>query len=242
MSDSDTIEVSSTTTTSCGRRLARSWRKRLWLPGLQPSSRCSVEALEREQLLADASSTSSARASAWTASSSRAAALPVGAASATSGGGRPRARRLLGEQREDPRDGRRLAGAGAARDDREAPRAWRSRRRGAGGRRRRRANSRGEARRPAARRRRRAPRPVARARAGPPRPALLAPVAIEVQARADEAQRPARRVVVLAARDERAAPRARSLQAAGSGHGSADRSTGSSRSTVACSAIVARST
>ena len=65
-------------------------------------------------------STSSPAASSCTASSRRAAALPVGAASATSGGGAAGRRGLLGEQRDDPRDGRRLAGAGAAGDDGEA--------------------------------------------------------------------------------------------------------------------------
>ena len=44
ISDSDTIEVSSTITTSCGRRLPRSCANRLWLPGRHPSSRCSVDA------------------------------------------------------------------------------------------------------------------------------------------------------------------------------------------------------
>jgi hypothetical protein len=41
---SETIEVSSTTTTSCGSRLPRSWRNRVALSGRQPSSRCSVVA------------------------------------------------------------------------------------------------------------------------------------------------------------------------------------------------------
>ena len=90
ISDSDTIDVSSTITTSCGSRLPRSWRKRLWLPGRQPSSRWSVEASSASRRARIAGSTSRRAASPWTASSSRAAALPVGAASATSGGRRPR--------------------------------------------------------------------------------------------------------------------------------------------------------
>ena len=87
ISDSETIEVSSTITTSCGSRLPRSCRKRLWLPGRQPSSRCSVERVEREQLRRgrgrDGRAFAPPRARP---PASRAAALPVGAASATSGG------------------------------------------------------------------------------------------------------------------------------------------------------------
>ena len=91
ISDSETIDVSSTTTTSCGSRLARWWRKRLWVPGRQPSSRCSVAACSPSSSSRTGGATSSPRASSWTASSSRAAALPVGAASATSGAGAPAA-------------------------------------------------------------------------------------------------------------------------------------------------------
>ena len=43
MSDSETIEVSSTTTTSWGRRFRRLWRKRVRLPGLKPRSRWRVD-------------------------------------------------------------------------------------------------------------------------------------------------------------------------------------------------------
>ena len=120
ISESDTIEVSSTITTSCGSRLPRSWRKRLWLPGRQPSSRCSVDAprleqsrpllraqLERRGLLVDRFLE------------------PRGGLAGRRGEGDERARRsgglgLLVEQRDDARDGRRLAGAGAAGDDGEA--------------------------------------------------------------------------------------------------------------------------
>ena len=53
ISDSETIEVSSTMTTSWGSRWPRWWRKRLWLPGRQPSSRCSVEACSASSAVAD---------------------------------------------------------------------------------------------------------------------------------------------------------------------------------------------
>ena len=89
--ESDTIEVSSTITTSNGRRLPRSWRKRLWVPGFQPRRRWSVEASSSSRRARIAGSTSSRAASPWTASASRAAALPVGAARATSGGAAPAA-------------------------------------------------------------------------------------------------------------------------------------------------------
>ena len=92
MSESDTIEVSSTTTTSWGSRLQRSWRNRVRLPGLNPRRRCSVVPSERA-----AGAHGPLRrppclgASLRTASSSRAAALPVGAARAMSGGRAPAA-------------------------------------------------------------------------------------------------------------------------------------------------------
>ena len=117
ISDSETIEVSSTITTSCGSRLPRLWRKRLWLSGRQPSSRCSVEASSASSCSRTSSETSSRAASSCTARSSRSAALPVGAASATSGG----VVRLLHQQRHDPGDRGRLAGARPAGDDREPP-------------------------------------------------------------------------------------------------------------------------
>jgi hypothetical protein len=91
MSVSETIEVSSTMTTSWGSRLPRLWRKRLWLSGRQPRRRCSVEAFRSSSCARIAPATSRPAASSWTASSKRAAALPVGAASATSSGGDPEA-------------------------------------------------------------------------------------------------------------------------------------------------------
>ena len=82
---SDTIEVSSTTTTSWGSRLRRSCRNRLRLPRFQPSSRCRVWATGRPT--ASRWSSNGAPASAVrTASCSRAAALPVGAVSAIRSG------------------------------------------------------------------------------------------------------------------------------------------------------------
>ena len=117
ISDSDTIEVSSTTTTSCGSRLWRLWRKRLRLPGWNPSRRCSVDAGSAVKRVRTVSATGIAAASVRTASSSRAAALAVGAARATRGGRRPAVAGLLVEQGEDAGDRRRLAGARSAGDD-----------------------------------------------------------------------------------------------------------------------------
>ena len=147
---------------------------------------------------------------------------------------------LLGEQRDDPRDGRRLAGARAAGDDREA-----AQRRGRGGEPLALVAVAGEqaleARREHAGVHARRLGLAERAQVGGDL-ALLAPVAIEVQAAARQPQRPARRVVVLAVGDERAAPQRR-RPGRTSGHGSSGSATGSSASSdVACSAIVARST
>ena len=88
-------------------------------PGRQPSSRCSVDALKREQLRTDAGRRRRARAP-------RVHRLlePRGRlAGRRREGDERRAARggLLGQQRDDPRDGRRLAGARPAGDDREAP-------------------------------------------------------------------------------------------------------------------------
>ena len=82
---SETIEVSSTTITSCGSRLARWWRNRTRLSGRQPSRRCSVEDCRPSRRARSTGSSSSAVAS-CTASCSRAAALPVGALRAIRGG------------------------------------------------------------------------------------------------------------------------------------------------------------
>ena len=112
--------------------------------------------------------------------------------------------RLLGEQRDDPRDGRRLAGAGPAGDDREAPQHG-----SCGGKPLPRVGVPGEqAREPACEHvdveRRR--RPVAERPQVGGHLAFLAPVAIEIQRAADEAQRaPGVRLCVLADCDERAA-------------------------------------
>ena len=153
--------------------------------------------------------------------------------------GRPGGRRLLGQQRDDPRDRRRLAGARAAGHDREAGAAPPRPRPGTGGRR----SGPGTAApalRPAARsaRRDRRPRPshADRAPAGAPRPSSGRGTARYRPASADE--RPA-----SAPRQRRGgcAPAA-CIQPAGSGQGSDDTSTGSSESTAAVSRIVARST
>ena len=76
----DTIEVSSTTTTSCGSGFERSCRKRPVESGRQPSSRCRVDADSEPSRLRSCGSRS-ARA-APTACSRRTAAFPVGAARA----------------------------------------------------------------------------------------------------------------------------------------------------------------
>ena len=81
---SDTMDISSTTTTSYGSRLSAWWRNRPRLLGSQPSSRCRVTA-DRSATRATSSGPSRLRASA-SASDNRAAALPVGAASAIRGG------------------------------------------------------------------------------------------------------------------------------------------------------------
>ena len=190
MSERDTIDVSSTITTSCGSRLPRSWRKRLWLSGRQPSSRCSVEARRPSRLGADRVADVEASACSWTASSSRAAALPVGAASATSGCGAPAAGACSARSAtiratvvvlpvpgppattvKPPRTAD--AHARACRPSRSAP------------------NSRAK---PACRSASSTRPPARRARRAQVRGdvALLAPVAVEVQRAADEPQRPAR--------------------------------------------------
>jgi hypothetical protein len=119
ISDSDTIEVSSTITTSCGRRFVRWWRKRLWLPGRQPA--------------AGAAWRRAARATgAYGVVDVEYGGLCVDRFLEPGGGlaGRRRQRgerwrvtgrsRLLGEQRDDARHGRRLAGAQSSCDDGEA--------------------------------------------------------------------------------------------------------------------------
>ncbi len=84
---SETIEVSSTTTRSCGRGFERSWRNRC-VPR-EPRSRWSVVASLRATVAATAGGTRpaavSSRTSRATASPMVAAALPVGAASASRG-------------------------------------------------------------------------------------------------------------------------------------------------------------
>ena len=127
ISDSETIDVSSTTTTSWARRFSRLWRNRLRLPGLKPRRRWSVVPRNSKRRARSSALIGSFPASSCTASSSRADALPVGAASATSGGRRP-AGRLLVEQREDPRHRGGLACARTAGDDREPAQHSRGRR------------------------------------------------------------------------------------------------------------------
>ena len=82
---SDTIDVSSTTTTSNGSRLSRLCRNRVPPPGSQPSNRCRVDAVSDGSRAGPTGRASAPRSA--TASCSRAAALPVGAASATRSGG-----------------------------------------------------------------------------------------------------------------------------------------------------------
>ena len=109
---SETIEVSSTTTTSCGSRLSRWWRKRVDESGREPSSRCSVTAC-------------SPVSRSWSTTSSRLDLLAHrllragrGLAGRRGQGDAQRRlagrRRLLGEQGQQRRDRRGLAGAGAA--------------------------------------------------------------------------------------------------------------------------------
>ncbi len=89
--ESETMDVSSTTTTSWGRWWKRSWRKRVRFPGLNPNRRCSVDPSKTCRRSRTWGSTAMVRASACTASSRRAAALPVGAARAINGGRSPAA-------------------------------------------------------------------------------------------------------------------------------------------------------
>ena len=94
---SETIDASSTSTTSCGSRLARWWRNRVRLSGRQPSSRCRVIA----STWASGSTTARACGSGVrsripaiapsSAALTLAAALPVGAASPTRSGRPPAA-------------------------------------------------------------------------------------------------------------------------------------------------------
>ena len=217
ISDSDTIEVSSTITTSWGRRLPRSCANRLWLPGRQPSSRWSVEARRPSSSSRIASPTGSRAVSSWTASCRRAAALPVGAASATSGGRAPAAT-ACSISCDDPRDGRRLAGARAAGDrpSQRAPRCAVMLVR----------EPRGDARSSSRQLR------ASTVRAGvPSRPQRPAPRAVAVASAS-----------LLADGDQLARAPARRATRRPRATGSADRSTGSSDSTLAVSRIVARST
>ena len=182
-----------------------------------------------------ASATSRPAASSWTASSSRAAALPVGAASATSGGGSPAAAACSASSATIRATVVVLPGARPAGDDREA--AQHRRRRGqplAGV-----ATSPGNSRASPSREhvvvdgRGRGRRRTAQVGGDL---ALLAPVAVEVEPRCRPAAAAGLVVGVAPLRRRRPAgwPRSASSHASGgSGHGSAERSTGSSASTVA---------
>ena len=86
MSESETIDASSITTTSCGKRWPRWWRNFPGRSGLVPSKRWMVVPATVRSPALTGSGVSRRSASSRTASSIRAAALPVGAASATSGG------------------------------------------------------------------------------------------------------------------------------------------------------------
>ena len=241
ISDSETIEVSSTITTSCGSRLPRSWRNRLWLPGRQPSSRCKRRGAQ-------------ARAARGPRSPRPARGLLVDrllqprrrlAGRRGQRHQRRRAglsRRLLGQQRDDSRHRRRLAGAGAAGDHREAPAHGRS-----GGHALaivRVAGEQPSAGRPGAPAR--PPPPLGPPRATAGRPPPRAPRASSGRdtggCRAAAAARRRVHRVILADCDERAGPHGRRANRRPRARAAAERSTGSSDSTLAVSRIVARST
>ena len=118
--ESETIEASSTMTRSCGSRFERPWRKRLRLPGRQPSRRCMVEALSAPSSSLTDSAVVDARRPPL-GPTPRGAPPPFRSAptSATRGGARSGGLGLLADEGRDPRDGGRLAGPRAAGDDRE---------------------------------------------------------------------------------------------------------------------------
>ncbi len=119
--ESDTIDVSSITTTSSGRWLLRLCRNRVLFPGLKPRSRCSVVPSSEPRRARTSSPMFIANASPRTASSSRAAALPVGAANAMRGGRAPAAACLFVDQSQDPGHRRGLPGARSTGDHRHVP-------------------------------------------------------------------------------------------------------------------------
>ncbi len=117
--DVDTIDVSSTITTSYGSRLVRSWRNRLRVPGRQPSSRWRVDARQIQQSLLDRRCDVEVPRFAVHGLLESGGGL-AGRGGERDAGERPARRiRLLVEQDHDPGDGRRLAGSGPAGDDRE---------------------------------------------------------------------------------------------------------------------------
>ena len=189
ISDSDTIDVSSTTTTSWGSRLSRSWRNRVRLPGLNPSSRCSVVPAERGEAGPHRSST------AMRGRLGVHGLLEPGRRLAgRRGQGDERRRagrgRLLVEQGQDPGHRGRLAGARAAGDHRDPAQHG-----GGGGQAlevgavdRRRTAAPGPP--PAGRRRRRRPGAAAAREQVGGHLALVGPVPVEVEGRPVEAQGP----------------------------------------------------
>ena len=200
--ESETIEVSSTTTTSCGSRLPRWWRKRLCVRGCRPSSRCSVTPPSASSCSRTASAASSSRAAACTASSSRAAAFPVGAASATCGAAAPAAAACSASSATIratvvvlPVPGPPATTAKRRRTAVAAARRWPSSSAPA--------SMRAEAVREHVQPHAGGRRLAEGEQVGGQAP-LLAPVAVEVEAGADEPERAVRRAVVLPGRDERA--------------------------------------
>ena len=124
---SDTIEVSSTTTTSCGSGLPAWWRKRVRLSGREPSSRCTVEAVSpRTTSRRSYAGSPRCRSRSAPGKSGLLGRRPdrlrhPGRRLAGRRGERDPQRPAVGLQRqqhpEEPGDGRRLAGAGPAGDD-----------------------------------------------------------------------------------------------------------------------------
>ena len=219
MSESETIEVSSTITRSCGSRLPRSWRKRLWLSGRQPSRRCSVEARRSRSRRGSPGRRPGPRASLV-----HRLLQPRRGLAGRRGERHERRRRagglgLLREQRDDPRDRRRLARAGTAGDDGEAPRHRRAPRASA---------CRPVGSSPNSRSSPTSAAPSSTPPTGAPASAaqiggdaaLLAPVAVEVQRAVDEPQRTAPRGSSSPTATSGLRAR-RATQSPGSGHGSA---------------------
>ena len=192
-----------------------------WLSGRQPSSRCRVEALAAQQLRADGVARRRAVGGlVCTASSSRPRRLAGRRGERDERLGPAGRLGLLGQQRDDPRDRRRLAGARAAGDDGEATADRGGAAPRAGGSSASPANSRA---RPSAS----TSSSTSAGAVGAERQevggdlALLAPVAVEVERGADEAQRPVRASPSSPTATRRSLAVARSTRAT-AGQGSVD--------------------